>query len=160
METLIFPKEVRTVYDSSLPALKHLKVKTAGSPSSRVADLEDALSWVSPSLETLSMEQSWAILRIYFDVPHFFSVLSLLIRGCLSFYQVVVLSNPWTIVVFQFVVVSRIYLFNNIVVLHFRKKRIFYILELHTTSLRKRREQRHSAFTTYPFYFFLPEKLI
>ncbi|GMN56344.1 hypothetical protein TIFTF001_025457 [Ficus carica] len=49
---------MRTVYDSPLPALKHLKVKTAGSPSSRVADLEDALSWVSPSLETLSMEQS------------------------------------------------------------------------------------------------------
>lgn len=44
MEALILPKEMRTVDDSPLPALKHLKVKTAGGSSSRVADLQDVLS--------------------------------------------------------------------------------------------------------------------
>ncbi|EXB37587.1 hypothetical protein L484_021792 [Morus notabilis] len=55
MEALIFPEELRTVYRSPLPTLKHLKVKTR-SRMPRVADLREALCWASPSLESLSMK--------------------------------------------------------------------------------------------------------
>ena len=57
VEALIFPKNLRKLIRSSLlPNVKHLKVKTC-CELQRESDLEKALRWLSPSLETLSIEQ-------------------------------------------------------------------------------------------------------
>ncbi|GMN29453.1 hypothetical protein TIFTF001_044355 [Ficus carica] len=53
---LIFPENLRKLIRSSpLPNLKHLKVKT-WFKLQKESELEQALRWLSPSLETLSME--------------------------------------------------------------------------------------------------------
>lgn len=54
MKALIFPKNV-SICRSPLPNVKHLKVQTSRMLK-RESDLNDALHWISPFLETLSIK--------------------------------------------------------------------------------------------------------
>ncbi|GMN28001.1 hypothetical protein TIFTF001_001886 [Ficus carica] len=54
-EALIVPRKLRKRAGSPLPALKHLYIRTR-MPYSGNCDLRNAIAWLSPSLETLSIE--------------------------------------------------------------------------------------------------------
>ncbi|GMN28442.1 hypothetical protein TIFTF001_002048 [Ficus carica] len=56
-EPLVFREKLRKFCRSPLSNLKHLKVRTRGELR-RQSDFKDALLWLSPSLETLSIQQS------------------------------------------------------------------------------------------------------
>ncbi|KAL5581790.1 hypothetical protein UlMin_014232 [Ulmus minor] len=53
-EALIFPKNLRSVFQPPLPIMKHLKVRTS-CPLLREAELRNSLLWIAPSLERLSI---------------------------------------------------------------------------------------------------------
>ncbi|XP_060965783.1 F-box/LRR-repeat protein At3g26922-like [Cannabis sativa] len=56
-EALIWPEKLKRVCRSPLLNWKHLKVITKCSNPKRISDLKDSLMWISPSLETLSINE-------------------------------------------------------------------------------------------------------
>uniref|UniRef100_A0A803R4Q2 Uncharacterized protein n=1 Tax=Cannabis sativa TaxID=3483 RepID=A0A803R4Q2_CANSA len=59
METhlaVIWPKKLKRVCQSPLLNWKHLRVITNDSNPKRISNLKNSLMWISPSLETLSID--------------------------------------------------------------------------------------------------------